>query len=100
MNKIIITTVFLLGSTLVFAQKNSTNEKVQTVSNEDPHNPLVNGIPYDQYKIQVQAEEKKKIAAENEAKAQLKISEEKNSKLKFPPVPTESEKTSSFPGKK
>ena len=76
MKKIIITTVLLLGTTLIYAQKskNIRNCKEQIVSTEDPHNPLVNGIPYNQYKTQVQAEQKQRAAKEAEAKAQQKVS--------------------------
>lgn len=62
--------MLLLGTTLIYAQEKSIikGKGIQRVSTEDPHNPLVNGIPYDQYKAQVQAEQKKRSADE----AQLK----------------------------
>ena len=73
MKKIIITTTLLLGTVFIYAQKAEAKIQVReyTASNEDPHNPLVNGIPYNQYKAQVQAEEKKKAAAEVKAREEV-----------------------------
>lgn len=88
MKKLIITSALLFGSTLIFAQK-SNPAKTQIVSNEDPHNPLVNGIPYNQYKIQVQQEMQKKAEAQAQEKAKQKIELEKFSKLKMPETPNE-----------
>ena len=66
----IITIAFLFGTVLINAQKSKPGLQVREniVSSEDPHNPLVNGIPYNQYKAQVQAEEKKRAAAEMKAR--------------------------------
>ncbi len=74
MKKTIIITAILLGTTMIYAQKSNsnTNGKEQIVSTEDPHNPLVNGIPYSQYKAQVQAEQAKRVAAEEKLKSQQK----------------------------
>ena len=70
MIKLIITTAFLLGTTLIYAQQKEElrNTREQIISTENPHNPLVNGIPYDQYKTQVQTEEKQRATKEEEAK--------------------------------
>lgn len=59
---------------MIYAQKSNSisNGKEQIVSTEDPHNQLVNGIPYNQYKAQVQAEQKHKAAQQAEAKIQQK----------------------------
>ena len=60
------------------------SQRTHPVSTEDPHNPLVNGIPYNQYKAQVQAEEKNKTAAEAKAIAEQKTAREnKPSNLKI-----------------
>lgn len=95
MKKIIITSTFLLGTTLLYAQKSNTisNGKEQIVSTEDPHNPLVNGIPYDQYKIQVQLEQKQKAAKEAEEKIAQKQLVEKEVQLKLPPNANRKEKS-------
>ena len=85
MKKIIIATALLFGSTLLFAQK-STFERTQIVSNENPHNPLVNGIPYNQYKLQVQQENKKREEAKAKAKAELQAEMKKMSAVKLPPI--------------
>ncbi|KEY19326.1 hypothetical protein [Kaistella antarctica] len=70
MKKIIITTTLLLGTVFIYAQKAEPVRQVKeyTTSTEDPHNPLVNGIPYNQYKAQVQTEEKNSAAAEVKAR--------------------------------
>lgn len=94
MIKIIITTALLLGTTLIYAQKKDADKssKEQIVSNEDPHNPLVNGIPYDQYKSKVQAEQKQKAAKEAEAKIQQKEFLDKQAKINLPTNPNVAEK--------
>ena len=94
MKKIIITTALLLGTTIIYAQKSNgiSKGKEQILSTEDPHNPLVNGIPYDQYKAQVQAEQKQKAAKEAEAKIQQKQMMEKEAQLKLSPNPNLTEK--------
>jgi len=94
MKKIIITIGLLLGTTVVYAQKSSStsNGKEQIVSTEDPHNPLVNGIPYSQYKMQVQNEEKQRVAKEGAAKIQHKEFLDKQAKLNLPPNPNVAEK--------
>ena len=94
MKKIFLTLAFVA---LVFSakaqvsQKNSSKELVSTTYNitakEDPHNPLVNGIPYNQYKIQVQQEMQKKAEAQAQEKAKQKLEQEKISKLKMPKIP-------------
>ena len=73
MKKIIITTTLLLGMVFIYGQKAEPSIQVReyTASNEDPHNPLVNGIPYNQYKAQVQAEEKSRAAAEVKAREEI-----------------------------
>ena len=73
MKKIIITTTLLLGTVFIYAQKAEPSVQVReyTASNEDPHNPLVNGIPYNQYKAQVQADEKSRVAAELKAREEV-----------------------------
>ena len=73
MKKIIITTTLLLGTVFIYAQKAEPSIQVReyTASNEDPHNPSVNGIPYNQYKAQVQAEEKSRVAAELKAREEV-----------------------------
>lgn len=86
MKKLMITFALLLGSTLIFAQKSNTL-KTQFASKEDPHNPLVNGIPYNQYKIQVQQEMQKKAEAQAQEKAKQKLDQDKFSKLKMPEIP-------------
>ena len=91
MKKIIIATALLFGCTLVFSQK-SNFERTQIVSNEDSHNPLVNGIPYDQYKAQVQAEQKQRAAKEAEAKIQQKEFLDKQAKINLPVNPVVAEK--------
>lgn len=70
MKKVIITSAFIIGTTIIYAQKTDADKisKVQTISKEDPHNPLVNGIPYNQYKVQVQAADKQRAAQETQAK--------------------------------
>lgn len=94
MKKIIITTAILFGTTLIYAQKKDAvkSSKEQIVSNEDPHNPLVNGIPYDQYKAKVQNEEKQRIAKEAAAKIQQKEFLEKEAKINLPPNTNTAEK--------
>ena len=91
MKKIIITTALLIGSTLIFAQQ-SKLDKQNPTSKEDPHNPLVNGIPYNQYKLQVQAENKKKSEAEAKAKADQKLMVEKINQAHLPPIENGSNK--------
>ena len=73
MKKIIITTTLLLGTVFIYAQKAEPSIQVReyTASNEDPHNPLVNGIPYNQYKAQEQADEKSRVAAELKAREEV-----------------------------
>ena len=68
MKKIIITTISLFVVFFATAQTNklaseSTNTKAVA---EDPHNPMVNGIPYNQYKAQQDAL-KQKQATQNKA---------------------------------
>ena len=94
MKKIILTFALILVSTFAFAQKSNATagKKVQKISNEDPHNPLVNGIPYDQYKAQVQAEEKQRAAKEAEAKNQMKEELNREAKINLSPNPNISEK--------
>lgn len=89
MIKIIITTAFLLGTTLIYAQQKEEvrNTREQIISTENPHNPLVNGIPYDQYKSQVQAEEKQRAAKEAEAKLKVKEELDQQAKIILPPNP-------------
>ena len=74
MKKIIVITTLLMGTTLIYAQEKGVlkGKGIQPVRTEDPHNPLVNGIPYNQYKAQVQAEEKNRAAAEAKAIAEQK----------------------------
>lgn len=79
MKKLMISAVCIFFAVAVNAQKNKlTSESPTTYATvENPHDPLVNGIPYSQYKSQVQAEEKKKAAREEEAKFQQKKMQEK-----------------------
>lgn len=97
MIKIIITTAFLFGTSMIYAQQKDAprSSREQIISTENPHNPLVNGIPYDQYKVQVQAEEKQRAAKEAEAKNQMKEELNREAKISLPPNPTlnNSEKT-------
>ena len=95
MIKIIITTSFLLGTTLIYAQQKEEvrNTREQIISTENPHKPLVNGIPYDQYKAQVQAEEKQRAAKEAEAKNQMKEELNREAKINLPPNPNVAEKS-------
>lgn len=90
MKKIVITTTVLLGTVFIYAQKAEPALQVReyTKSSEDPQNPLVNGIPYDQYKAQVQAEQKQQAAKEAEAKNQLKEELNREAKINLPPNPT------------
>lgn len=74
MKKIMITTTLLLGTVFISAQKAETTRQVKeyTVSSEDPQNPLVNGIPYNKYKAQVQAEQIENAAKEADLKKKSK----------------------------
>ena len=94
MIKIIITTAFLLGTTMIYAQQKegSRSTREQIINTENPHNPLVNGIPYDQYKAQVQTAQKQKAEQESEAKIQQKQMMDKQAKLIFPPNPNVADK--------
>ncbi len=73
MKKIIIAITVLLGTVFIYAQNTEPLRQVKeyTVSSEDPHNPLVNGIPYSQYKAEVQAKEKSRAAAELKAREEV-----------------------------
>lgn len=79
MIKIIITSAFLLGTTIIYAQQKETprSSREQILSTENPHNPLVNGIPYDQYKAKVEADQKEKEMQEAKAKSQNLIDSKK-----------------------
>ncbi len=95
MIKLIITSAFLLGTTMIYAQQEEAprSSREQIISTENPHNPLVNGIPYDQYKAQVQAEEKQRAAKEAEAKNQMKEELNREAKINLPPKPNVAEKS-------
>ena len=69
MKNLMTTILFLMATTVIYAQKSESvrSSKEQVVSKEDPHNPLVNGIPYDQYKARTIAADKARIAANAEA---------------------------------
>lgn len=69
MKNLMTTILFLMATTAIYAQKSESarSSKEQVISKEDPHNPLVNGIPYDQYKAQTIALDKARIAANVEA---------------------------------
>ncbi|MDP2453114.1 MULTISPECIES: hypothetical protein [unclassified Kaistella] len=90
MKKVIITSAFIIGTTIIYAQKTDADKisKVQTISKEDPHNPLVNGIPYNQYKVQVQAADKQRAAQETQAKKENEAYKKQNTDIKLPPKPT------------
>lgn len=90
MKKVIITSAFIIGTTIIYAQKTDADKisKVQTISKEDPHNPLVNGIPYNQYKAQVQAADKQRAAQETQAKKENEAYKKQNTDIKLPPKPT------------
>lgn len=99
MKKIFLTLVVTAAIFSVKAQSNQKNsvpalasEIANKTVTEDPHNPLVNGIPYNQYKAQVQAEEKKKTAQETKAKIQQKEFLDKQAKINLPPKPNVAEK--------
>lgn len=78
MKKIIVITTLLMGTTLIYAQEKGVlkGKGIQPVSTEDPHNPLVNGIPYDQYKAQVQAEQKKRSAEQAQLRQKAVVDQE------------------------
>ena len=80
----------LLGTTCIYAQKKDlpVSTREQIISKEDPHNPLVNGIPYNQYKAQVQAEAKQRAAEEEQAKIENEAYRKQNTDMKLPPKPT------------
>ena len=97
--KKIFTTIAVTA--LIFSAKAQSNQKsnsqvlassVANTMKENPHNPLVNGIPYDQYKTQVQAEQKQRAAKEAAAKVQQKQMLEKEVQLILPPNPNLAEK--------
>lgn len=99
MKKIFLTLVVTAAIFSVKAQSNQKNSVPALASEianktviEDPHNPLVNGIPYSQYKAQVQAEQKHRVAQEAEAKIQQKEFLDKQANLKLPPNPNIAEK--------
>ncbi len=79
MKNLITTILFLMASTVIYAQKFESGRisKEQVISKEDPHNPLVNGIPYDQYKAQTIALTKAKTAANTEAIAKEKAEQDR-----------------------
>lgn len=67
MKKLIITSISLLGVFFATAQTNKLASQVSTANAataEDPRDPLVNGIPYSQYKAQQEALKLEKQAAE------------------------------------
>lgn len=70
-------------------QKNNSRELASSISvnsKEDPHNPLVNGIPYSQYINQVQAENKEKAEEKTRAEADQKKELEKMNSVKIKPI--------------
>lgn len=79
MKNLMTTILFLMATTVIYAQKSESvrSSKEQVVSKEDPHNPLVNGIPYDQYKAQTIAADKARIAANAEAIAKEKAEQDR-----------------------
>ena len=93
MKKIFLTIIVTTVAFCVKAQSNqkSTLQLASSVTNntvkENPQDPLVNGIPYSQYKLQVQAEEKRRIAAEKEAKTKQQEWMNKQTKKNLPPIP-------------
>ena len=100
MKKIFLSLAFTAAIFSAKAQANDKNSSRELASysslkaKEDPHNPLVNGIPYSQYKNQVQEENKKKAEAETKAKAALKTEIDKMSAVNLPPI-DETQKNSS-----
>ena len=94
MIKIIITTAFLFGTSMIYAQQKDAprSSREQVISTENPHNPLVNGIPYDQYKAQVQAEEKQRAAKEAEAKIKMREEITQQANINLPTNPNVAEK--------
>lgn len=89
MIKIIITATLLLGTTLLHAQKKDEPVKTreQIISKEDPHNPLVNGIPYNQYKAQVEVAAKQTASVEAQVKRDNEASNKQHTDMKLPPHP-------------
>lgn len=93
MKKIILTIIVTTAAFCVKAQTNqkSTLQLASSVANntvkENPQDPLVNGIPYSQYKLQVQADEKRRIAAEQEAKTKHQEWMNKQTNKNLPPIP-------------
>ena len=94
MIKIIITTAFLFGTSMIYAQQKDAprSSREQVISKENPHNPLVNGIPYDQYKAQVQTDQKERAAKEAAAKIEQKEFLNKEAQVNLPPNPNMAEK--------
>ncbi len=77
MKKIFFTLVLIMLALSANAQSNQKSSSPMLASSavnnsvkEDPRNPLVNGIPYNQYKLQVQADQKQRAAKEAETKIQ------------------------------
>ena len=79
MKNLMTTILFLMATTVIYAQKSESvrSSKEQVVSKEDPHNPLVNGIPYHQYKAQTIAADKARTAATAEAIAKEKAEQDR-----------------------
>jgi len=80
----------MLATTIVYAQQKAADHitREHIISTQNPHNPLVNGIPYDQYKAQVLAAEKQRAVEEAKAKMQHKENLDQQAKVIQPPKPT------------
>ena len=79
MKNLMTTILFLMATTIIYAQNSESGRSIkeQVISKEDPHNPLVNGIPYDQYKAQTIAADQARIAANAEAIAKEKAEQDR-----------------------
>lgn len=92
MKKIMLSLAFTAAIFSAKAQANQKNNSRELVSSstsnskEDPHNPLVNGIPYSQYKQQIEAEKKKKADEIAKEKTQQKLDLEKMNNEKMKPI--------------
>lgn len=100
MKKIFLT---LAVTTLIFSAKAQSNQKstsqslassiANNTTQENPRDPYVNGIPYSQYKIQVQNDEKHRSAKDAQAKIKNKELIDNQAKITLPSNPNVAEKT-------
>ena len=79
MKNLMTTILSLMATTVIYAQKSESarSSKEQVISKEDPHNTLVKGNPYNQYKAQTIAADKAKIAANTNAIAKEKAEQDR-----------------------